>query len=123
MATLPPQVGTVEFGLDYDPDTLEIVTPTTRFQTTYPAIAYSAQLSEPAGAASLRLVIASVSAGGAEGILVDEDVPISNPAFDLFANKVDLATLVGNAPGTYVLRFLRDTTILAEGEFELVAPS
>lgn len=115
-----PFVGTVAFGLDYDPDTLEIIKPTVRFKATYPAIAYSAWLSESAQAASLRLVIASQSASGSERVLVDETVPVSNPNADIFANKVDLATIVGNEPGTYVMRFLRDADVLAEGTFTLV---
>ena len=122
VATLPPAIGEIVFGLDFDPDTLDIIDPTSRFQTTYPEIAYAAYFRETANAAALRLVIASVSASGSEQILVDQSVPISNPAFDSFANKLDLATLVGNAPGDYVMRYLRDATTLAEGTFTLVAP-
>ncbi|MES2210948.1 MAG: hypothetical protein V4515_12320 [Chloroflexota bacterium] len=118
--TLPPNFGVVAFGLDYDPDTLEIIKPTERFKATYPAIAYSASLTEGAGAAKLRLVVASVSASGSERVLIDEDVAVSNPAADTFANKVDLASILDNKPGTYVMRFLRDATVLAEGTFTLV---
>lgn len=115
-----PFVGIVTFGLDYDPDTLEIIKPTVRFKATYPEIAYAAWLSEPAQAATLRLVVASQSPSGSERVIIDEEVPVSNPDADLFANKLDLATLVGNEPGTYVMRYLRDADVLAEGTFTLV---
>ena len=118
--TVPPNFGVITFGLDYDPDTLDIIKPTERFKATYPAIAYSASLTEGAGAAKLRLVVASVSAAGSERVIIDEDVAVSNPAADIFANKVDLASLLDNKPGTYVMRFLRDATVLAEGTFTLV---
>lgn len=120
VATIPPGVGEIAFGLDYDPDTLEIIKPTVRFKATFGAIAYSASLMEAANAATLRIVIASISTSGSERIIVDEDVSVSNPAADLFANKVDLAGIVGNKPGDYVMRFLRDATVLAEGTFTLV---
>lgn len=120
--TDPPviETGIVSFGLDYDPNSLDIVKPTARFKRTIKEIAWSASFSEPAGATTITLTIASVSAGGAEGVIESLDVKISNPRSDLLANKADLASLVGNKVGTYVLRYSRDGTVLAEGQFTLV---
>lgn len=118
--TVPPNFGKIVFGLDYDPDSLAIVKATERFKATYPEIAWSASLSQSAGASKIRIVVARVSSGGAETGIIDQDVPVSNPDADTFANKIDLASLVGNKPGTYVMRYLRDADILAEGTFTLV---
>ena len=68
----------------------------------------------------MTLVLARVTKGGSESIVVTTEVSISNPDFDLIANEADLATIADNKRGKYVLRYLREATILAEGTFELV---
>jgi hypothetical protein len=120
--TIPPikGLGVITFGTAYDPDTLLIAKPLTRFKRTVKAIAWSAQFVESAGATSVELVLASVSKTGAETIIDRVDVPVSSPEFDLLANKGDLAGVVGNKAGTYVLRYVREGTVLAEGTFTLV---
>lgn len=112
--------GVVTFGTSYDPDDLSIPDPRTRFKSTYSPIAWSASLIEPAGATSLTFVIASQSATGVERIIIKEDVDVSDPAFDVMANQADLALVVGRVSGTYVVRYLRGSTVLAEGTFTLV---
>jgi len=118
--TLPPALpGPIAFGTGYNSDTLAITGARSTFARTYSPIAWSATLSGPAGATKLTWLIASQSASGTESIVWTQDVDFSNPAFDTLANKDDLASLVGNVRGTYVMRYLRGATILAEGTFTL----
>lgn len=121
--TEDPQVGTglITFGLDYDDETLRITSPQTRFRTTNQGIAWSASLSDRAGATSLTLTI-SRKEGGGETIVLREDVDIGDPEFDTFANEVDLAAILDRRPGTYVMRYLREGEKLAEGSFTLFRP-
>jgi hypothetical protein len=120
--TPPPLYGTgiITFGNNYDPDTLAITGPTSIFKSTAKRIAWSASLRRPAGATSLTLIIASVTKTGVETTLVKQDVDVSNPDFDTLANAIDLGLLLGRKPGTYVMRYLRESTVLAEGTFTLV---
>lgn len=120
--TVAPQVeglGVITFGSTYDEDSLLIAKPKSEFKKSVKNIAWSAQFSEPAGATTLKVVLAKVSKGGAESIIDSADVEISSPDFSLIANKADLAGIVDNKAGTYVLRYLRDATVLAEGQFKL----
>lgn len=114
------QTGVITFGTALDEDTLKVTKVTSRFKRTYPKISWSASLSEPVGATSIELVLASRSASGAERVIERVDVDVSNPDADLFANSADLATIVGNKAGTYVMRYVRDGKVLAEGTFTLV---
>lgn len=120
--TPDPEIGTgvIDFGLGYDPDTLRITEPRTRFKRTFDDIAYSASLLEPIGATSITFIIASQSKTGIERTLIKEEVDVSIPDADRLANQLDLAFLVDNKAGTYVVRFVRDGDVLAEGTFTLV---
>ncbi len=118
-ATLTPTAGLITFGTGVDPDQLTILTPAETFSVTSTEISYSAALSEPAGATSLTIIFASVKDSGVENFIYQEDVSISNPTFGVFANTADIALVVGNAPGRYVMRFMREATVLAEGFFTL----
>lgn len=111
--------GIVAFGTGYDPDTLAITGPKSSFKRTVATIAYSASLIEPVGATTVTIIIASHSATGVEKTIVKTDVDVSSPDSDTFANKLDLAGLVNNVAGTYVMRYLRGATLLAEGQFIL----
>lgn len=117
--TAPPRLGTIWFGADYDPNTLQIVSAFDNFRLSTPEIAWSAQLSEPAGAQHLTLILASKSPAGTEVALWSEELSVTNPAFNTFANKVDFASLVEGQRGTYVVRILRGAKVLAEGTFQL----
>jgi hypothetical protein len=112
--------GKITFGKNYDPDTLTIAKPITRFKRTYPEIAWSASLTDTVNDTSIEIIVARRSKAGVETTLISEEVDVSNPDSDLLANKVDLATLLDNKAGTYVMRYVRDGKTLAEGEFELV---
>lgn len=122
-ATLAPlgSPGVITFGepIALDQDTLLIDPSKDSFQVSTQKIAWSAKLKEPAGAASLTLIVAKVSAGGVETIKWQDEVPVSRPTFDLFANSSDLALLLDREAGTYVMRYLREVEILAEGTFTL----
>jgi hypothetical protein len=115
----PPAAGPITFGTAYDETTLLIPKPITTFQRTYGQIAWSAELSEPAGATKLTFIVVRRSSGGGESVVVDSETTVGNPANDLIANEYDLAYDLGNVPGTYVMRYLRGATILAEGTFTL----
>lgn len=112
--------GVISFGTGFDADSLAITGAKSSFKASTKKIAWSASLLEPAGATTLTIVIASRSKSGVERILVKQDVDISDPAFDTLANAVDLGLLVDRKPGTYVMRYLRDADVLAEGTFTLV---
>ena len=112
--------GVVTFGKAYNAETLRIAHPIKKFKRNTPSIAWSAEFIETAGATSITFVIARVTAGGSESIELTTEVDVSNPNADIFANKADLAGVVGNRAGTYVVRYLRKGTVLAEGTFQLV---
>ena len=117
--TETPTAGLITFGVGVDPDELTILEPSETFAVDAAEISYSAELSEPAGATSLTVVFASVKDSGVESFIYQEDISISNPTFGIFANTADVASVVGNAPGRYVMRFMREATVLAEGFFTL----
>lgn len=111
--------GLIRFGTGYDTNTLAITGARSTFARTYRPIAWSAEFSEPAGATTLTWILAKVTGGSVETTITTQDVTISNPQDDLVANKGDLAFIVGNGKGTYVMRYLRGATVLAEGRFTL----
>lgn len=120
--TLPPLYGTgvITFGNKFDPNTLKIIGPTSVFKASAKRIAWSAALRTPAGATTLTWILAKVTAGGAETTVFKQDADVSNPDFDTLANAIDLGLLLSRKPGTYVMRYLRDSDVLAEGKFTLV---
>jgi len=112
--------GVVTFGKSYNAETLRIAHPIKKFKRNTASIAWSAEFIETAGAKSITFVIARVTTGGSESIVFTTDVDVSNPNADIFANKADLASVVDNRAGTYVVRYLREGTVLSEGTFQLV---
>ena len=117
----PPQHGTgvITFGGTLDETTLEVTGPASTFTMTA-EVAWSASLSDAAGATSVELVISRVTEGGAESVVTDTNVSVADPSFDVLANKgAVLGDLVGS-PGTYTMRYFRGSTKLSEGTFTLV---
>ena len=112
--------GKIAFGLNYHPGTLRILNPRTRFTIRAPELAYSAMLTGPVAATSLGLHIASRRGRGVEETVVQVEVAIPDPKLTTLADKVDLAGMVRNTPGTYVARFVRGDEVIAEGTFELI---
>lgn len=113
--------GIITFGKpsSLDDETLAINPTKDSFTVGTKDIAWAAEFSEPAGATKLDFIIAKVGSGGTESIRFQDKLDVSNPAFGLMAGTDDLSGFVDRKPGTYVIRILRDTTILAEGKFTL----
>ena len=111
------QPGTIYFGATYDPNTLFIVDPADSFRSGQ-KIAWSLYISGSFDTTTLHWVIAKVSAGGAETVQWTQDVTISKPASNTIANKLNLTLLV-HGKGNFVMRYLRDSTVLGEGTFTL----
>jgi hypothetical protein len=119
--TLPPVLanfGTIDFGTAVNTDTLTITKGTATFSTKYTGkVCWVAHLSEGAGATSLTFAVTSRSSGGSETTLIATNVAISNPAFDTLSNCLPLAAFPATKPGTYVMRYVREAKVLAEGDF------
>lgn len=113
--------GIIRFGVAsaLNEDTLRINPSKDTFKAGNKDIAWSAEFTEPADATTLTWILAKVGKSGSEQIIWRQDVDVSNPTFDLFANHGDISLLVDRKPGTYVMRYLRDSTVLAEGKFTL----
>lgn len=112
--------GVISFGTSYDPDTLTIPKPLTRFKRTYPEIAWSADMYRAIGATSMTWVIVEQSSSGAETTLIQEEQDVGSPDYTILANAADLAFLLDNKAGTYVMRYIESGDVLAEGAFTLV---
>lgn len=115
---VPP--GEIVFGLEYDPGSLLIAAPRTRFKTTFHPIAWSAALNGPVDSTELDLVISRRSAAGVETTLHGETLSISNVQAELIAASTDFGALVGAQEGDYVMRLFRDNHVIAQGTFTLV---
>ena len=115
-----PVTGVITFGIAYDPDTLDIPKPLTRFKRTYPVIAWSADLSHGVKAAFVTWLVVRRSESGAEETVFDVEEPIDDPNVTSLANSGALASHVHNVAGTYVMRYLDAHEVLAEGTFTLV---
>ena len=112
--------GVITFGTAYDPKTLQITKPLTRFRRTFPRIAWSAALSRGVDAASMSWVVVRRSTSGVERAVFDVDQTVDGPDVVTVANAGDLALCVGNVAGTYVMRYVDAGEVLAEGTFTLV---
>ena len=118
----PPEqgVGVITFGVAYDPETLSIPEPLTRFKRTYPEIAWGANLTRGVAATFVTWEVAKRSTSGSEKTVFSVDEPIDGSDITILANSGDLALLVANTAGTYVMRYLDSREVLAEGTFTLV---
>jgi hypothetical protein len=118
---IPARVGSgiVSFGASFDPGTLAIVQPTSTFKRTVTVIAWSAALNQAANASSVTWTIGSRARTGVETTLISEVIPLSNPQATMLADATDLAAELDRRPGTYVVRYLRGGTVLAQGSFTL----
>jgi hypothetical protein len=111
--TSSADAGTVKFGAGLNRDELLVKVPKKTFALG-DQIAWRAELSEPAGATSLTFTLAKREKSGSESVVYQQPVAVADPKFDVLANEGDLGI---TEPGTYVVRILRDATVLAEGEF------
>jgi len=115
----PVGPGVIVFGTTYDKKTLLIENPIKRFKRYYPRICWTANLNEPAGTVTLKLIIAKRS-GTVETPEVKENYDVADPGFDRLNQCRDLAGLVDQVVGTHVVRLVRGAKVMAEGEFVLV---
>jgi hypothetical protein len=113
-------IGVITFGTSYDPDTLDIPEPLTRFKRTFPRIAWSADLAHGVNGAFVSWVVVRLAETGDEETMFDVEEPIDDPSVTSLANAGNLAAHVENVAGTYVMRYLNGREILAEGVFTLV---
>lgn len=111
--------GVITFGVALDPETSKVTNALARFKSTYRDMAWSASLTRPVDDSSVIWVVASqVDSGGEEARFSVEEP--TDPGARILANSGDLAVLVDNEPGTYVMRYLDGREVLAEGRFTLV---
>jgi hypothetical protein len=115
----PVGPGVIVFGTTYDKETLQIENPIKRFKRYYPWICWTANLNEPAGTVTLKLIIAKRS-GTVETPEVKENYDVADPGFDRLNQCRNLARLVDHVVGTHVVRLVRGSKVMAEGEFVLV---
>ena len=113
-------IGVITFGTSYDPETLDIPEPLTRFKRTYPLIAWSADLSRGVDAAFVWWVVVRRSELGEEEIMFEVEEPIDDSSVTNLANSGALAFHVDNVAGSYVMRYIDSGEVLAEGLFTLV---
>lgn len=114
--------GVVEFGSAYANNPLRIVQPHSSFGPN-DTVAWVAHLAQDAGTTSLTREFIRVRRGGHKIAVYQTVVTLSSPsdnALGLALPVSALATKGVTSPGTYILRYLRGSTVLAEGTFTLV---
>jgi hypothetical protein len=115
-----PGAGVITFGVGFDPTTLAIPKPLTRFKRTFPEIAWGARLTHGVTAYFVTWEVARRSASGIETPIFSVEEPIDGSDVTILANAGDLALLVDKKAGDYVMRYLNGREVLAEGIFTLV---
>jgi hypothetical protein len=113
-------IGVITFGTSYDPETLDIPEPLTRFKRTYPLIAWSAALTHGVNAAFVTWLVVRQSESGTEEIMFEVEEPIDDSSLRTLANAGSLTLHVDHVAGTYIMRYLDAREVLAEGTFTLV---
>jgi len=110
--------GAITFGTENDSD-LFITDP----QTDFPPrgrFAWSAYLTEPAGAPVLSVDIVRINpADGSEVVISTLEQEVSNQNAVRFLRRFRVQRLV-DAPGVYAVRYIRDGVLLAEGHFRVL---
>ncbi len=111
--------GTISFGTDYREtrNGFEIMNPRTTFGPR-DVVAYVADFNERPGTTNLDELLAHVSPSGSENVVHRETFDIADPNYAQLAARFPIAELMARQPaGTYTLKLLRGSTILAEGTF------
>jgi hypothetical protein len=118
--TLEPP-GVISFGTGFDAGAYALSGATARFRTTYPRIAFLAELAAPVGDRELTLVIARRTGDG-ETVALSRALTVRDRDRAAFGLLVEgLPKDLGSRAGMYVMRLLADGEVVAIGEFELVA--
>lgn len=86
-------------------------------------VTWTAHLSDKAGGLNVTIVYARKLAGGTEASVVQGNMPVTNPDFNLFTNDLAASTFCADpfGPGDYAMRIVRasDSKVLAEGTFTI----
>ncbi|HVM30020.1 MAG TPA: hypothetical protein VM305_04535, partial [Candidatus Limnocylindrales bacterium] len=115
--------GHVTFGSSWNRRTLEMQDVSATFSRGG-RIAWSAILSEPAGAPALTVEAARLDIEqDTEDVTWEELYEMQNQQSERILRRVPINRLTGGQAGIYVVRYLRDEEVLAEGYFELVDPN
>ncbi|CAN5679330.1 hypothetical protein BH23CHL7_BH23CHL7_24420 [soil metagenome] len=109
--------GAITFGTENDRD-LRITDPSVTFPSRG-RMAWSAELTEPAGVELLQIDIGRVDADdGSEEIISTLEQEVDNPNHIRFLRRWRIQRLV-DSPGIYVVRYLRDGQLMSEGYFRV----
>jgi hypothetical protein len=120
--TWPLGDGGITFGMAFSEETFKITAPSATFPRAYAGIVwFIASFSEAPGATSLTATLTRQSAAPltTEALVWSHPTPIPDPGNLKLVDGRSLAELGALQPGTYVMRFMRDATVLAEGTFEV----
>ena len=86
-------------------------------------VTWTAHLSDKVGGLAATIVYARKLPGGAEASVIQGDMPVTNPDFNLFTNDVAASTFCADpfGPGDYAMRIVRpsDSKVLAGGTFTI----
>jgi hypothetical protein len=115
-----PVIGVITFGTSFNPETLDIPKPLTRFKRTFPVIAWSANLSRGVTGGYLTWTVVRLSELGDDETMFEVEEPIDDSSLRTLANSGSLTFHVDYVPGTYVMRYIDAREVLAEGTFTLV---
>jgi hypothetical protein len=85
-------------------------------------LAWSAVLTEPAGAPALDVVLGRIdpATGEVEQVTWEERYEMQNQSSERILRRLPINRIT-DGPGIYVMRYLRNGELLSEGYFELVA--
>jgi len=111
--TVAITVAPIEFGTDIDTAAWQVVRPTSTFKASTTTIAWITTL-RPVPSTPITVTIAAV---GSETTVFTWEWPTNT--YYKVGNVGDYAGAVDRAPGSYVLRVLRDGEVVAEGQFTL----
>ena len=112
-------VATLQFGQGIDTATY-LVTPATNTFHLGDQIVWSADLNGRLGTTSVQRTV-DREANGALLRLRTDQLTVHNPNITILYERSSIATLTaeGLVPGTYMVRFWRDTTVIAQGTFTM----
>lgn len=110
--------GSIQFGTSFNQNTLRINDP----RTTFPPsgrLFWSAQLTEAPGVPSLLITVSRYDpATGSETLVREETWEVQNERATIFLRRQRVPQLI-DGPGIYVVRYLREDILLAEGYFRI----
>ena len=112
-------IGQIVFGMAISEDRHRITAPSSTVSRAFPGILwFVVTFDEAPGAPSLTATLTRTSGGGAT-VTWSQPALMSDPQAVTFADGRALGELGALQPGVYVLRYLRDKAVLAEGSFEV----